>query len=267
MSIVKVKRAKKNGWGSNVLKAYAGARTRVGVQIDRYGNQVTGLTKEDETRLENVMGLDAGTLKRGSVSGAIPPVNFWTTFTVDMLDTDTLVLDTAIPEDEIRHKVLLARSDVAKDLNDLKNKPNALFVLFNDDDEAEKSNIRGKSKRVAYQLFEALSPVDMRNLVLLFGENTDTLSDAVVESRLEKYMEDDFTKFVATASDTDLKDKVFITKLQKAGIIRKNGQQFVEEGTNEHLAYSMDEFVTFLKDKKNNGKVLQFKEALKQSNR
>jgi len=263
MSIVKVKRAKKNGWGSNVLKAFTGARTRLGVQIDRYGNQVTGLTKDDESRLEEAMGFEKGHLKKGSVAGLVPQVNFWTTFTVDFIDTDTLILDTSIPEHELQYKVLMSRTDIAKDLNDLKNKPNALFVLFNDDEEAEKANVRGKSKRLAYTIFEGLSPEDMRNMLLLYGETSDSSSNAVVENKLEKYMEDDYAKFVQTANDSNLKDKVFITKLQKAGIIRKSGQQFIEEGTGEHLAYSLDEFVTFLKDKKNQGKVVQYKEALK----
>jgi hypothetical protein len=263
MSIIKVKRAKKNGWGSNTLKSYTGARTRVGVQIDKYGNQDTGLTKEDETRLEEAMGFDKGHLRRGSVAGLEPMVNYWTTFTVDMLDTDTITLDTSKPEDEIKYKVLLARKDVAKDMNELKNMPYAAFVLFNDDDEAEKANVRGKAKRLAYTLFESLSPEDMRNLLLIYGESTDTNSNAVVESKLEKYMEDDYNKFLDVARDSNLKDKVFIAKLSRAGIIKKSGQQYVEEGTNEHLAYTTEELVAFLQDKKNNGKVAQYKEALK----
>lgn len=265
MSVIKVKRAKKHGWGSTTLKSYTGARTRIGVQIDRYGNQATGLTKDDETRLEDLMGFERGYLKKGSVAGLVPQVNYWTTFTVDMLDTDTLILDTSMPEDEIKHKVLLARSDVAKDLNDLKSKPNAMLVLFNDDDEAEKANVRGKAKRLANTLFDELSPEDKRNLLLLYGESSETNSNAVVENKLEKYMEDDYGKFLEIAKDSDLKDKVFITKLQKAGIVRKSGHQYVDEATNEHLAYSLDEFVTYLKDKKNQGKLLQFKELLKRA--
>lgn len=264
MSIIKVKRAKQHGWGDVKLKAYNGARTRLGVPIDGQGNQVTGLTKEDEERLEQIMSLDKGSLRRGKGCGDAP-INYWTNYTVDIFGMDTLVLDTSIPEDEIKHKLLLARKDVAKDLNDLKSKPDALLVLFNDDDEAEKANVRGKSKRLAYTLFEALSPDDMRNLLLLYGEESNSNSNAVVESKLEKYMEDNYSKFLDIAKDSDLKDKVFITKLQKAGIVRKIGQQYVEQvgDTHEHLAYSLDEFVTYLKDKKNQGKLLQYKEALK----
>lgn len=265
MSIIKVKLARKAGWGNNTLKSYTGARTRLGVQIDRYGNQNTGLTKDDEARLEEAMGFEKGYLRKGSVAGSPPQVNYWTTFTVDLLDTDTLILNTDMPEDEIKYKVLSVRTDVARDLNDLKTKPNALLVLINDDDEAEKANNRGKAKRLAYTLFESLSPDDMRNLLLLYGEESSTNSNAVVESKLERHMEDNYGKFLEIAKDSDLKDKVFITKLQKAGIVRKVGHQYLEEGTNEHLAYTLDEFVTFLKDKKNQGKLLQFKEALKRA--
>lgn len=264
MSLIKVKRAKKNGWGDTTLKAFTGARTKLGVPIDRQGNQITGLTHEDEVRLEEALRLDKGTLKRGSVKEG-SPINYWTHFSVDFIDTDVVTLDTSIPEDEIKYKLLLARYDIAKDLNDLKTKPNALFVLFNDDDEAEKANIRGKSKRLAYTIFESLSPDEMRNLLLLYGESSESNSNAIVETKLERHMEDNYGRFLEIAKDSDLKDKVFITKLQRAGIIRKTGQQYVEEGTNEHLAYTLDEFVTYLKDKKNQNKLLQFKEALKHS--
>jgi hypothetical protein len=264
MSIIKVKRAKQHGWGDVKLKAYNGAKTRLGIPIDAYGNQVTGLSKDDEHRLEDAMGLDRGTLKKGSVRGDAP-VNYWTNYTIDIFGMDVLTLDTSIPEHELQHKILLARKDVAKDINELKSKPEALFVLFNDDDEAEKAVVRGKAKRLAGALFDTLSPEDMRNLLLLYGEDSTTNSNAVVESKLERYMEDDYNRFLAIANDSNLKDKVFIAKLQKAGIVRKNGQQYLEEGTNEHLAYSLDEFVTFLQDKKQNGKVLQFKEALKRA--
>ena len=265
--IVKVTRAKKHGWGNTTVKSFTDSRTRLGVPIDNHGNQITGLTPEDEERLEKAMNLDKGTLRRGSIkdSNIGAPTNYWTNYTVDIFGHDPLILDTDIPEHELQFKILLVRKDVAKDLNDLKSKPHALFVLSNDDAEAEKANVRGKTKRLAYTLFESLSPDDMRNLLLLYGEDSSSNSPAIVESKLEKYMEDNYSKFLETAQDSDLKDKVFITKLQKAGIVRRIGHQFVEEGTNEHLAYSLEEFVTYLKDKKNQGKLLQFKEALKRS--
>ena len=55
--IVKVKKVKNQGWGTNQVKAYEGTKTKVIPSIDRNGNYNTGLTVEDEARLEPLLGL------------------------------------------------------------------------------------------------------------------------------------------------------------------------------------------------------------------
>lgn len=254
--IVKVKKARGNGWLKGI-KAYDGAITRIGLPLDKNGNLVTGLTVEDERRLEKALFLDANTLNRNSP--------YWVTKTVDVPANQVLILDTETPEHELDYLILKAQKKVAKSITELNSGSGAFceFVMFNDDDEAAKDNKRGKSKRVAYALFDTLSPNEMREILMVYGRPADSSSNDVVESQLLKLLEEDALTFIAHANDPTKKTKVFILNLVKEGILAKKGPAFVEYNTDEIIAYSMEEMIKFLDSKANNGRLLQLKEALK----
>lgn len=255
MSIVKVKRVKQHGWGGQTVKAYNGAKTRLGIPIDRQGNRITGLNDADARRLETALYEPVGRFNRNS--------DYWDSFTVDIIGLETMILDTEDPNDELKYLVLKARKDVAKSVVEAAAKPNSLLVMYNDDDEAEKANTRGKNKRLAGALFDTLSTDDMKNILMLYGNFTDSNSSAVIENNLERLMEDDPVKFLSFANDPVLKQKTYILKLARAGVLRRKGQAFIEEGTEDIIAYTMDDMVKFLEDKKNNSTAIRFKEALK----
>lgn len=250
--IIKVKRAKAHGWTN--LKSYAGAKTRIGCPLDSFGKNVTGLTKDDEERLERELSLDTGTLSRNSP--------FWDTFFVD-IDGVSLTLDTESPEHELWYKFLCAQKKVAKSMGELKTNARAIFVMYNEDDEAAKENKRGKNKRLAYKLFDELSTNDMKNVLLLFGDIADSTSPDMIEKKLSDILEDDPALFLATASDKNLKSKVFILELVKSGLLTKKGSAFIDPISEDILAFDMENMVSFIEDKRNNGKVIQLKTELK----
>lgn len=259
--IVKVKRVKKNGW-LNGLKSYSGAKTRVGVVVDSQGNQVTGLTKEDEHRLEEALGHDRGYLKKGNLRDENLN-NFWTSHTVDFLEDQVLVLDTEDPLQELDYLMLKAQKKVAKNMAELRTNGFAQFVIFNEEDEAAGENKRGKNKRMASNLFEELSTNDMKNILMLYGRPSDSTSPVMIENQLMKLMEDDPAEFLVHSKDPNMKSKVFVLELVKAGVLAKKGGAFVEYGDDTVIAYSMDEMVKYLDAKANNSKAIQYKEALK----
>lgn len=258
---VTIRRVKENGWGSTKVKSYPGVKTRLGVPINAQGNQVTGLSAEDETRLEEALGYDKGTLRKGDIRG--DKVNYWTNYTVDF-DEGIKTLNLEIPEEELQYKVLLAnKGKVAKNILELKTNPNALFVIVNEEDEAVKENKRGKNKRVAYSLFDEMATADMKNILMLYGRPAESSSPAVIENQLQKLLEDDPALFLANATDPVLKDKVFVLQLVRAGVLQKKGGAFLEYGTEDVLAYDMDSMIKFVQAKANQPKVIHFKEALK----
>ena len=257
--IVKIKKVKNQGWGSNLVKAYEGTSTKVSASIDRNGNQNTGLTTDDETRLEPLLGLEKGGLRKGHI--ARNPNQFWIDFYVSFDGNTPIVLNTDNPEDELKYLMLKSQKRVANSVAESRH-PSAQFVIFNEEEEASKENKRGKNKRLAYRIFDELSTADMKNLLMLYGKTTETSSPAIIESQLEKLLEESPATFLLHANDPNLKDKVFILSLVSAGVLTKRGGAFVEYVTEEVLAYDMDTMIKFVLDKKNQGKVLQFKETL-----
>lgn len=254
--IVKVKKARGNGWLKGI-KAYDGAITRIGLPLDKNGNLVTGLNPEDEERLEKALFLAKGDLNRNSP--------FWTTKTVDIPANQILILDTDTPEHELDYLILKAQRKVAKSVAELNTGSGASceFVMFNDDEEAASENKRGKNKRMAYALFDTLSPNEMRDILLVYGKPADSSSNDVVESQLQKLLEEDPALFLVHANDPTKKTRVFVLNLVRAGILAKKGPAYTMYGTDEILAYSMEELIKYLDAKANNGKLLELKEALK----
>ena len=259
MAIIKVKKTKKNGWLG--IKSFANGKTRLGVSIDKFGNQNTGLTREDEARFEEALGYDKGYLKKANLRE--DKVNYWTDYSVDFHGDEILVLDTEIPEQELMYLVLKAQNRVAKNTQELKTNGFAEFVIFNEEDEAVKENKRGKNKRLAFNLFEELSTADQKNILMLYGRPTESTSPAMIENQLSKLMEDDPTQFLAHAKDPNMKAKVFVLELVKSGILAKKGGAYTDYGSDDILAYNMDEMVKYLDSKVNNAKVIQYKDSLK----
>jgi len=105
----------------------------------------------------------------------------------------------------------------------------------------------------------------MRNILLMYGKNAESSSPAIIENQLAKLMDDDPLTFLVNAKDPHIKDKVFILSLVSAGLLTRKSGAFIESATEEVLAYDMDTMIKFLEEKKNNGKLLQFKEALRNS--
>lgn len=256
--IVKVKRAKSNGWLG--IKAYANSMTKIGAALDKQGNLVTGLTREDEVRLEAALGLDSGTLRKGTPSN---PGAYWISYTVDIHEDRVLELDTDLPEHELAYLLLKSQKKVANSIAELRTNATAQFVIFNDEDEAIKENKRGKSKRLAGALFEEMSDDDKKNMLMLYGRPANSTSSAMIENQLEKLLDEDAITFLSHAKDPHMKTKVFILQLVREGIVQKKGPAFLEPGSEDLLAYDMEGMVKYLDAKANNGKLLQLKEALK----
>ena len=262
MAIIKVKKVKNQGWGSNMVKAYEGTITKVGPSLDRNVNYNTGLTKDDEKRLEKALYLKEGSLSSSKENKYWVEKDEGRGYYIMFEGNTPLILDTENPEDELKYLVLKGQKRVAKSVAE-SNHPTALFVIFNEEDEAAKDNKRGKSKRMAYTLFDSLSPNEMRDILMVYGKPASSSSDDVVENQLQKLLEEDPNLFLLHANDPSKKTKVFILKLVKEGILVKKSGAYFEKGSDEPIAYALDEMIKFLDAKANNAKLLQFKEALK----
>jgi hypothetical protein len=252
--IVKVKKAKAESW--NGLAFFVGAKNTIGASIDQFGRPVTGLTKEEEARFEKALSLPEGTLANTS--------DFWLTYgpTLDA-DSQTLILDTTIPEHEMQYKFLKAQKKVAKNLSELKRNADAKYVIYSEEAEAAEQNKKSKEKRSAIRLLDELSTGQMKELLLFYGKGGLHTNDDAVENALFSEVEADPAKFINYVTDDKLKLKVFALECKRYGIIDSRGKGFVL-GDNV-IAADVDEMATFLESKSNQAIYKHLKEELKRA--
>jgi len=253
--IVKLRKIQKESFFKGLPNAfYLSNGFITAVTDDRTGYLITGLTKDDEERLEKALNYPKGHLAYNSP--------FWDTFGVKLQEGQATLND-ELPEDELKLKMLRVQKKVANGTAELKTKSNAQYVLLNDEVEAVQDNSKFKTKREAYKLFEekfAKSVDDMKRVLLLYGKKAKTTSQDSIEAALTMEIEKDPQRFLDTVNGPNFKEKVFLSELLQAGILRKKGDLiFYGDGV---WANSPEHFVEQIKLKKHSEQYLLWKEQL-----
>jgi len=202
----------------------------------RSGRTYTGLTKVDEDRLGEILGED---LRSGS--------EYWKNFFIRTSGKD-LYLETEDPIDELRWLFLKGHKRVKASLAE--QKATANFVLVNKDEEAKISNVYNKIRRQALSEFDRLSPDDMRKCLRLYGHNSDTLSNEVVENRLSDIVEGNPQAFLDRwVNNKQREDEVLIERAISRNIIRRNKNVY-KYGT-DVIGHSLLDTASYIGDPKN----------------
>lgn len=245
--------------------------TSTGIQLsmDKHGNLKTGLDSEDEARLEPLLGLNAGDLKRPPRIPKAGYSSFWDTFMI-MLPARTLTLDTDLPEDELQYKALMVMGKlVATSVADQQTKPDARYVLLNEETEAKAKVTANSFKKQAYQLIGKWTQADFSNFLFVWGFDA---THATVDPRsmdqdgmslaVDELIEEDAQEFLKVAKDASLKIKAKVGELLRAGILESRSGGFAYEGG--MIARDLEEAVTFLEDKINSVRVAAMYKELKE---
>ncbi len=211
----------------------------VGPYSTRAGNAYTGLTQEDEVRLEKALNYEPGTLS--------PNSDYWVTFAIQLGKRD-LILDTNKPIDELRYLFLKSHKRVADGFSNMS--PDKDYVLINRNAEAEQTNKINKVKREAYRELDKMSIEDMRKCLRLYGKKSDTMSNELVEAKLTEEVESSPEKFMMKWVENPNKEINFvIEEAISKNIIRKSRSQYFF-GT-DLIGNGLDDVIAYLQDKKN----------------
>lgn len=238
----------KESW-AGVIK-YKNCFSTIGGYFTRSGAVYTGLTPEDETRLEEALSLPAGKLSKQST--------FWDTFSIK-LGAKEAIIDTDIPFEELQYLYLKSHKDVANGFKNIK--PNHKYVLINKENEAVEVNSFNKIKREAIREFDKMSLEDMRKCLRLFGYKSDTMSNELVESRLFDIVEKEPKRFINKWVDNKSRNtEALIEQAISKNILRKNRNVYYY-GT-ETIGRSIDEAVEFFDNKKNQDLVIAIKNEI-----
>ena len=207
----------------------------------RSGNVYTGLTSEDEKKLEKGLGYAEGTLSKGN--------KFWDNFCIK-LGAKPLVLhiNEGNSWDDLQYLFLKGHKRVATSLEDIK--PGTDYVMINNEAEAEQSNRINRIKRDAIREFDKLSTTDMRKCLRLYGYKSDTMSEGLVESKLFAMIEHDPQSFFDKWVDNKNKNTQFlIEQAISKNVIRKNRNAYYY-GT-DVVGKSLLDAISYLDDPKN----------------
>lgn len=236
-TIYVIEHARKDNWSK--VKNYGECRTFLRAGMTRSGSLNTGLTKEDEARLEAELGYDTGTLAKSSP--------FWHTFAVVLEDVGT-TLDISNPNDELQYLLAKAHKRVADGHSRLN--PSMDYVMYNKEQEAISINEANKARINAIIEYSKMSMDEKRKALRVLGLGSTNNSESMIESTLFTYIENNSKEFMTRWVSNNDKDVEFLIEEAVAHhILRKNKTSYYY-GT-DMLGTFLNDTIAFLKDKNN----------------
>jgi len=252
---VTLKPIKKNGWlpdDHDGSIRYSKCFERLTVQAARgTGVLNTGLTEEDERRLENKMNMSPGTLSRYNS-------DYWTMFKIDV-PKEGAILDLSFPEDELKFLVLKAHQRVANSEMERFDSPFAEYIMTSDEQEAKVENKKSKLKRKAYKVFSNMNTTEMKDVLKVMGKRVgDDASVDFVESQLDKIVTDNPQEFLNTVEDPTFKMRAFIDDCIATRVLVKNGTKYQLPG-GDVVGYTLEQTIEYLQNPDNQEVYLDLK--------
>jgi len=234
---VRLEHCRKDPW-SGFIK-YPNCFTGICAPLSRAGNRVTGLSVEDEKRLEKALGYPDGHLARTS--------DFWITYAV-RIPKEGLTLHTEIPENEMIYLLAKAHHRVAS--SKLKITPNTDFVLINRELEAEEANKNSRTKIEAFAEFNKMSPADTRKALRLYGFKADNVSDDIAKSTLFSFIENDPAKYLMLWVNNKSRETQYLIEAAIAKNVIRKQKNLYYYGT-EVIGHSLQDAMAHIDDKQN----------------
>ena len=240
---VTLKPIKKNGWlpeDHDGSIRYSKCFERLTVQSQRgTGVLNTGLTEEDERRLEKKMNMSPGTLSRYNK-------DYWNKFYIDV-PKEGKELDLANPKDELVYFVLRDHQRVANSEMERFDSPFAEYVMTSVEQEAKVENKKSK---------------EMRDVLKVIGKRAgDDASVDFIESQLDKIVTEDPQEFLATVEDPTFTMRAFIDDCLSSRVLTKSGTKYVLPG-GDVVGYTLEQTIEYLKNPDNQEVYLDLKGKL-----
>jgi len=216
----------------------------------------TGLSNsQEEAKFEKALGLEKGSLKISS--------EYWDNFMI-IIPEDGLQLNTDVPMHELWYKVLQADPTIATNQVEA-NKPGIEFVMVTANEEAKSKNKERDIIAKSYAKFATMTQDEVIDALYMLGETPTSTDPEVCRNLLGDRLEAKPSDFLRVVGDPFFDDKVWLIKLVKKGIVKKDG---VGQGYNLPLRFndillgeSIDAAVAYLKSKDNQNILIGLKKA------
>lgn len=210
---------------------------------------ITGLSSEEEERLERELLLEPGTLSRFS--------KYWRDYTV-RIPEDGKELDLSNPKHELEYHVLRSSHKVSPSRKEPR--AGAEFMIEDLAEEAKEENVKMSIKVEAFRILNAMSGEDFDNFLKLLGKRPEGLSIEMKQNEVMKYADDNPAGFLATNRLDHKAQRILVEDCINAGLVKKvNGLWHFGEHS---LGYDRAAAAEFLAAPKNQELELTLKQRL-----
>jgi hypothetical protein len=248
--LVEVRPIERKKWhGKEAQENFAQPLTIECLYDTKTGKYATGLSEDERKKLEKETGYDL------SDEFTNEPHPFWNSAIAKIkLPARTVVFDTDKPLDYIKVKVLKASKLVANSVREYNEGlyPDALFVIFDEQEEAKIKASKIQKKRKAVQLAIKMSADEKINVIqIMSGKSMRGQSQDFLDVEIDKLIEDDlegFLKYVKMDSN-EVYIRAAILEGIHRNILTKEGNNVLYMG--DVIGVTLDEAVNYFLDPQN----------------
>lgn len=234
----------------------ATARLAIGPNWKVRGAFDTGLTPEQETEFEELIGLDKGTLDKKNKE-------YWTPFGI-MVQDGGILLDDSDPEDALKIAILKKREDMATSKHEARIKSGVKWLLYSEEGDAEVEVVKISDKALAFAKYSTMTIEDMNNYLRASNLNPDTMSEKIVRAKVGKSVDETPKKFLALANDKRQSDRIMINEMVAYEVLKMNKNSYInDEGM--IMAHDMTSMLSWISDKQNVKALLGYKRMLEEA--
>ena len=154
---------------------------------------------------------------------------------------------------------------VAKSLEEAKTNGLAQFLITSETEKAKESNSKRKITTLAWSTYAKMTDTTKQEALYMFGKSPEGVDPEVIDNELGLIVEKDPKRFLNVVGDDNFKDKVWLIKMVREGIVKKNG---IGTGFNMTMMFGdtilgngLEESIAYIKDKENQGIYIGLKKA------
>lgn len=240
--------------------------------VDKRGNLVNPLTKEEQEYFEDLLKIDLNPFVN-------PKTNFWATIRVELrkpsynTESANLILDLNNPYDYIYYKIALVCPRVAKSYAERFNRAEYEFVILDGDVELEEElsytakedlvqEYLLKHKNSKKKLFDLLRMygIEKANKQVSFDNSAEWIYNELKKaSRKKSEVEKLFT--LVSLGEKDISSKIFLADCVTMGLVEKRGFEYRLSG-GDKISNNEEEAIRWFEDKRNASVKARFEQII-----
>lgn len=231
------------GWSN--IRRFNNTTQELTVNPGKQGIPNTGLTQEDERRLEAAIGLEKNELAKQS--------KYWYDFSIRLFNGEILELDDQDPWGELQIKVCKANKLVATSPQTVGSETR--FILLSPDVELKTEEDRVGLKQKARKEIAKLSLEKIKQYALLTKPNevisVDSMSEDSVSDLLYGFAERNPAKFLDMLADKKAGYKAKVLQMIAKRVLYRKGTAVLSVDDDAIIGVDIDDAADYLENKKN----------------